>query len=397
MRALIVQGLLFGGEAKGATVDFLTRELKAALVIKWAGGCNASSNVELPSGHRHTFVHWGSGTFAGARTYLDQPVIIDPLAMAREAHTLAAAGVEDPYGMLRVHPRCLVATPYHIHQTRRSCPPGSTTGTGIRATRQYWLDHGDDAIFAEDLRGSIRLRDKLELLRQRLIGHEFPTHPASAIQPLSVAESFYAVTKRLGLMGHVETHQDQTVIFEGAQGVLLDQNLGLGHPQHVTWSDTTPRTAFALAESLQAERVEMLGVLRAYNTRHGAGPFPTEYRDGFGFDDPGNPENEWQGRLRYGFLDIPLLKRSLETIQHTCGGRGLDGLAVSCLDQVREKPMRVRLEAGIDCATRPDVDVWTTTETAHELELLAAHGIGKTLITGFGPTWRDREFVREGQ
>src|SRR5271167_1413742 len=123
-RAIITVGLGFGDEAKGATVDFLTRKYRADLVIRYCGGSQAGHNVQLPDGRRHTFSQFGAGTLvAGSRrprTWLGPNVIIDPPAMLREAQHLCELGIDDPIRLLTVHPRCLVTTVWHrtVNQLR---------------------------------------------------------------------------------------------------------------------------------------------------------------------------------------------------------------------------------------------------------------------------------------
>jgi adenylosuccinate synthase len=113
------------------------------------------------------------------------------------------------------------------------------------------------------------------------------------------------------------------VVFEGAQGVLLDQTWGF-HP-HTTWSDCTPAGALALAGDREVRR---LGVIRGYHVRHGPGPFPTEAAGGP--PEAHNADLGWQGRFRTGALDGVLLRYALAV----CGG--VDGLAVTCLDRAGE-------------------------------------------------------------
>ncbi len=120
--------------------------------------------------------------------------------------------------------------------------------------------------------------------------------------------------------------QTEVIVFEGAQGVLLDQDRGF-HP-HTTWSDCTPRGAFELMQGNGAEVIR-LGTTRAYAVRHGPGPFPTHdaemNRDQV---EPHNDDRGWQGEFRKGALDTVLLRYALAT----CGG--VDGLAVNCMDQI---------------------------------------------------------------
>src|SRR5262245_61258810 len=112
-RAIITVGLGFGDEGKGAMVDYLCRRQKGDLVIRYCGGSQAGHNVELPDGRRHTFSQFGAGTFAGAPTYLALPMIVNPMALVREAAHLEELGITDPYRTLTIHPGCLVSTWFH--------------------------------------------------------------------------------------------------------------------------------------------------------------------------------------------------------------------------------------------------------------------------------------------
>src|SRR5262249_22228760 len=120
-----------------------------------------------------------------------------------------------------------------------------------------------------------------------------------------------------------------TAIFEGAQGVLLDEYRGF-HP-YTTWSTVTLHHAWEMVEQMDVESVAVLGLTRAYTTRHGAGPLPT-------FAPtvtekvcaPANPWNPWQGAIRSGWLALPLLRYAA-----ACVGP-LDGLVVGHLDHVAE-------------------------------------------------------------
>jgi adenylosuccinate synthase len=114
------------------------------------------------------------------------------------------------------------------------------------------------------------------------------------------------------------------VIFEGAQGVLLDEWRGF-HP-HTTWSTCTFDNALELVKEWNGEPYR-LGVVRTYSTRHGAGPFPTE-DPGLQVPEPHNEWGPWQQGFRKGWMDLVLLKYAVEV----CGG--LDGLAVTHLDRV---------------------------------------------------------------
>jgi len=336
-RAILTVGLGFGDEAKGATVDFLARAFEADLVVRYCGGGQAGHNVELPDGRRHTFSQFGAGTLAGARTFLGPAMVIDPPALRREADHLVELGVADPFGSLTVHPDCLVTTAWHRAMNRarelaRGAARHGSCGQGVGEARSYWLRHGADAPVAADLRETGRLRAKLELLRQRVLLEVQPLLPRldeADRASLDLGLDADTEARHLEMVGDIAAEPPawRTAVFEGAQGVLLDEYRGF-HP-YTTWSTVTPHHAWELVDRLAVDAVAVLGLTRAYTTRHGAGPLPT-FSAGLTerLGDPGNPWNAWQGHLRCGWLDLPLLRYAAACVVR------LDGVGVSHLDQV---------------------------------------------------------------
>src|SRR5712664_3469074 len=95
-KAIIVAGMAYGDEAKGATVDFLCRDLGAGLIIRYNGGHQAAHNVVTPEGKHHTFSQFGSGSFiSGVRTHLSHFMLINPIAMLEEEEHLQSLGIHD--------------------------------------------------------------------------------------------------------------------------------------------------------------------------------------------------------------------------------------------------------------------------------------------------------------
>ncbi len=359
-RAVIVQGLGFGDEGKGATVDFLARELRADLVVRYCGGSQAGHNVVLPDGRRHAFAQFGAGTLAGAATYLGEQMVINPPAMHNEARHLLEITGDDPFLKLLIHPRALVSTAYHqqlnrLREVARGAARHGSCGHGIGETRSYWLKHGQDAIFAADLKDRQTLAGKLELLRQRALleaqdlVERIPEDQRWRLELLmepagQIARQLWQMAAPLQFQAVVPEYT--TAIFEGAQGVLLDEWRGF-HP-YTTWSTVTLQHALAMVEESQAEELCTLGVTRAYMTRHGAGPLPTwDPELDARLLDPGNPTNAWQGTIRRGWLDLVLLRYAAKA-----AGGPLDGLAVNCLDQL----------AGLS----PSTPILTDREVFHE-------------------------------
>lgn len=128
-------------------------------------------------------------------------------------------------------------------------------------------------------------------------------------------------------------HQPGTVLFEGAQGMLLDQDLGF-HP-HTTWSAVGPSAVDRLASGFGLpESVVHMGATRSYLTRHGNGPFPTEDLNLDGLVEPHNTGEGWQGRFRRGHPDALLLRYALGWTN------SFAGLLVSHLDAVDEHPLK---------------------------------------------------------
>jgi adenylosuccinate synthase len=112
-KSVVCCGLSFGDEAKGSIVDYLCRKATNPTVVRFNGGHQAAHNVVLPDGTHHTFSQFGSGTLAGARTHLSRFMLVEPLAMEREAEHLRQIGVADPYSLLTVDEECVVVTPFH--------------------------------------------------------------------------------------------------------------------------------------------------------------------------------------------------------------------------------------------------------------------------------------------
>ena len=341
MKAIITVGLGFGDEGKGAAVDYLVRELRADLVVRYSGGAQAGHNVELADRRRHTFSQFGAGTLAGARTWLGPRMILSPATLTPEAEHLVSLGVPDPWSMLTAHPDALVSTAYHVAMNRlrelaRGGARHGSCGLGIGEARNYWLRHGADAVAMGDLSDRRRLVQKLTLLRDRFL-LEMQDLPqldrewsAAMHETLPAAEADVLRCAALRVATSAAMPPAETVIFEGAQGVLLDEWHGL-HP-YTTWSTVTPLHARELAAEHGIKDVTVLGLTRAYSTRHGAGPFPTWDREFTAtLVDRGNPPNDWQGSLRAGPLDLVLLDYAARICR-------VDALAVTCLDQLPARP-----------------------------------------------------------
>ncbi|MEU7171337.1 adenylosuccinate synthetase [Micromonospora tulbaghiae] len=330
MNHVTVVDLGYGDAGKGTVVDLLCATRQVHTVVRFNGGAQAAHNVVLRDGRHHTFAQFGAGTFRpGVRTHLARHVVVDPLALAAEADHLASVGVPDALDRLTVDGEALLATPYHRAANRareiaRGADRHGSCGLGVGEAVAYGLAHPDEAPRVADCRRPAVLRRQLTALRDRLTAELGPLDAPPVEDCLPAYASFarrVAIVDRTWLAGAL---REGTCVFEGAQGVLLDEWHGF-HP-YTTWSTTT----FANAETLLAEAgmagtAQRLGVLRTTTTRHGPGPLVTEDA-ALPFTDRHNSVNRWQGRFRFGHFDAVAHRYALEV------AGGVDGLALTHLD-----------------------------------------------------------------
>ena len=351
---VIVVDLGYGDAGKGTIVDWLCaaaardgRPVRS--VIRFNGGAQAAHHVLAPSGPVHPFAQFGSGTFTpGTPTFLSRFMLFDPLALVAEAERLRALGVPDPCGLVTVDRDALLTTPYHraANQAReeaRGRHRHGSCGMGIGETASYALAYPADAPRAGDLTAPRTLLRKLTLLRDRLAAPgSAPAHLAATVPaPQDTAVVFRAVAARLTLAGDgylARLLRQGPAVFEGAQGVLLDEWRGF-HP-YTTWSTTT----FGNAETLLAENAApgaalRLGVTRTYQTRHGPGPFPTQDA-ALPVSERHNASGRWQGPFRAGHLDAVALGYAREVTG------GVDAVALTHLDTARGAGGRLRICRG---------------------------------------------------
>jgi adenylosuccinate synthase len=353
---VIVVDLGYGDAGKGSIVDWLcaqsARDARDArdergrpvqAVVRFNGGAQAAHHVLGPGGEIHAFAQFGSGTFTpGTRTFLSRFMLVDPLALVAEAQHLTSFGVPDPLGLLAIDPDALLTTPHHRAANRareeaRGEGRHGSCGMGIGETAQYALDHPEDAPRAGDITRPRVLIAKLARLRDWL-AEELPV--AMPLPPPGhLAAVYHSIACQVtladdGYLGRLLAQGP--VVFEGAQGVLLDEWHGF-HP-YTTWSTTTFENAETLLRENGAAAIR-LGVTRTYQTRHGPGPFPTEDRTVY-LPERHNAEGDWQGPFRIGHLDALALGYAAEVTG------GVDAIALTHLDTARQAAGRLRICRG---------------------------------------------------
>jgi len=349
MKASIVVGLQFGDEGKGSIVDYLcTRGGSNKTVVRFNGGGQAAHNVVTDDGLHHTFSQFGSGTLRGARTHLSRFMLIDPPAMMNEAAHLEEITGIDPFNRLTVDRDCVVVTPLHKQlnlwrEAIRGKARHGSCGMGIGETMQHRLMFSDDAIRAADLFDKELLVDKIERIQRYSVreinlspypSHGFMRFHDTPMDARDFAKELYNIGRRINVVdGREHLASCHDLVFEGAQGVLLDEWYGF-HP-YTTWSTCTPQNAITLLDEIGWKGdIERIGVVRSYMTRHGAGPFPTEV-DGLERElvDKHNGLGKYQGKFRVGHFDEVLVRYALEVCAKTQGG-AIDSIALTHADKM---------------------------------------------------------------
>lgn len=335
----------FGDAGKGKFVDAWVRASGAHTVVRFNGGAQAGHNVVLPDGRHHTFSQWGAGSFVpGVATVLAEPVVVHPGALLQEARILIARGVPDAWQRLVIDARCRVTTPFlqaagRLREWARGAAAHGSCGVGFGETVALSLEQPALGLRHADLGQPARLLGRLRE-QQAWLRRQWPEPPCEAARPDWAALHDEELAERWVVQAHEAWRQAPsrspddiarrlgqrgTVVFEGAQGVLLDEDHGF-HP-HTTWSRVTPAAADAVLRPLGlGAPLRRYGIVRSYLTRHGAGPLPTFDAALDGLPEPHNPDDGWQGRFRRGHPDGLLLRHAA----NACGP--LDGLLVSHLD-----------------------------------------------------------------
>jgi adenylosuccinate synthase len=374
---VIVVDLGYGDAGKGTIVDWLCARAAQGqsrypvpAVVRFNGGAQAGHNVVTEDGRHHTFAQFGSGTFTkGTRTFLSRYMLVDPLALVAEADHLTELGVKDPLSLVAIDRDALLTTPYHraANQAReraRGADRHGSCGLGVGETARYALACPDDAPRAGDMTAPCVLVRKLALLRDRLaadlaresagmpvilgsVGFPgFPSAPDTDERERlpsteGVAAVYREVAARVTLVGDDYLNgllKAGPAIFEGAQGVLLDEWHGF-HP-YTTWSTTTFENAETLLRATGAGATR-LGVTRTYQTRHGPGPFPTE-DPALTLPEAHNGDGRWQGPFRVGHLDAVALGYAASVVG------GMDAVALTHLDTAGRHAGELRVCRGYD-------------------------------------------------
>lgn len=372
-KANVVVGANYGDEGKGLMTDFFAAQGDNSLVIRFNGGCQAGHTVATPDGRRHVFAHFGSGTFAGAATYLSRHFAVNPVLYRKERMKLLPLVGTLP--KILVDERAPVTTFFdmlvnQLVEEHRGANRHGSCGLGYGETIGRHEDR-KFALVAKDLLDPQGLRTKLEQIRDvhlparcwDLGVSTFGQHHALCTSDVLIDAFLEATQEFLAEVILVRTAGSALVgfdnlVFEGAQGLLLDQDRG-AFP-HVTRSNTGIMNALEVAREAGVDALAVSYATRAYLTRHGAGPMAHEL-PGLPYAnvvDLTNQPNAYQGTLRFAYLDHDRLAQTIRIDLADVAGSGIAvtaKLAVSCLDQVGDTAMFWR--AGALQSGTPDEQI----------------------------------------
>jgi adenylosuccinate synthase len=332
-RNVVVIGTQWGDEGKGKIVDWLTDHAQG--VVRFQGGHNAGHTLVI--GAKKTVLHLiPSGILRGnVACYIGNGVVVSPQALVEEMDELENAGVPVP-SRLRISEACPLILAYHgaldrAREAARGDEKIGTTGRGIGPA--YEDKVARRAIRLQDLFKPVRFADKL---RELLDYHNFVLvqyHHQSPVDFKKTLDETLALAPRLQpLVADVpralyEANRDgKNLLFEGAQGSLLDIDHGT-YP-YVTSSNCVAGAAAAGAGIGPMHLHYVVGITKAYSTRVGSGPFPTELSNDIGerLRQRGQEFGATTGRpRRTGWFDAAALKRSIQL-------NGVSGLCITKLD-----------------------------------------------------------------
>lgn len=277
MAGIVVVGSMWGDEGKGKVTDYLAS--KADVIVRYAGGNNAGHTI-VYDGKKFALKLIPSGIFSGHEVILANGMVVNPKALLEEIDYLAEAGIDT--SNIRISDRCHIVLPYHIEidklQEQRKaehCIGTTKKGIGPCYVDKYsriglrMAEFIDEHLFEKRLREifSLKLKEYPEL--EEMMSVE------------EILEEYQAYAKRIrpyvcdtGLLLDDYLRQNKRVLFEGAQGAMLDIDYGTypyvtsSHPGANGVCEGTGVGPLAIKQSI--------GIIKAYTTRVGSGPFPTE-------------------------------------------------------------------------------------------------------------------------
>jgi len=329
-----VIGLGFGDCGKGTVVDYLVAREKNTLVVRFSSGQNSGHTVCI-AGKRHVFSNFGSGTLRGAPTYWSKFCTVDPVGLSNELHDLKELGV---YPRIYINANCPVTTPNdkYANQTNRRDLENGTCGVGVGTTHQREADHY--SLTFSDLYNPTVLAIKLRAIAQ---------YYTVSVPNITFLECVDEIKRSSNIiLAYKQPEGFSMTIFEGSQGLLLDQKYGFF--PNVTRSSTGAQNLPGLTNAYL--------VTRSYQTRHGNGAMTNEHIPHTLKENPNetNQTNAYQGIFRRSLLDLDLLEYGINKDAWMRNNKSRCWLVITCLDHLEVTPRFTYRGSIVRCASASD-------------------------------------------
>ena len=351
----VVIGANFGDEGKGLFTDYFSSQHKDGIVVRFNGGSQASHTVTTSDGNRHAFSHFCSGTLSDIPSYLSSFFIANPILFRKEFEILSNFAKPKVY----LNKDCLVTTPYdmiinQIAEISRGNSKHGSCGLGFNETieRNRVFDYGK--ISVGNLFDKNLMAHALDSIRKYYIPMRLKSLGIKSIPKIyqdllkkdlitnNYLDDIDFLLDNVNIIDNSVLNKYDSVIFEGAQGLRLDQSHK--YFPHVTRSNTGIKNVVNILEEskLKYDNMEIIYATRPYLTRHGVGQFPNEVEGKIypRIEDLTNVPNPYQGTIRYGLLDISSLSEEISNDLLNIKDKGFKydvSLGMSCMDQINEK------------------------------------------------------------
>lgn len=325
----IVVGGLFGDEGKGKTVSYLCNNIdpKKSIVVRFSGAHQAGHNVII-NNIQHVFSNFGSGTLQNIPTYWSKFCAVDPIAILNELKILKEKGINP---LLFLDEKCPITTPYDRHfniNDKKNLNDG-TCGSGVGAT--YERQENFYSLTVLDLKFPVVFNEKLKNICKYYNLQNMSQSMEIADFKESCRNLFSSNVKSIQNIHSHKTYENY--IFEGSQGLLLDQNFGFF--PNVTRSNTGTKNVLDMGFSID----EVIVVIRPYQTRHGNGFMSNDYGDYINHNPyETNISNKYQGIFRKHILDLDLLKYAITSDNYIRNSHNIS-LMITCLDTMDVYPV----------------------------------------------------------
>jgi len=335
MPSVVIVGSQWGDEGKGKIVDLLS--LKAEVVVRFNGGNNAGHTIILENGEKVGLHLIPSGIFrSGTKCVLGNGVVIDPGVLVEEINKVRSKGHEASEKNLIISEKANVVMPYHVKldELKEKALGGNKIGTTGRGIGPAYEDKvSRQGFHIGDMLNPAEFKEKLNFilpLKNVIFEKVYEAAPFEVEDVYSACmkkfEVFAQCVKPASLFVEQAIKADKNILFEGAQGALLDIDHGT-YP-FVTSSNTLAAQA-SLGTGISPRVLKsIVGIFKAYITRVGSGPFPTEMPPSSGdiLRKKGNEYGTTTGRpRRCGWLDLVMLRHAVRI-------NGLSGLCMNKLD-----------------------------------------------------------------